>query len=146
MGRRVLVQQVWGEARNSADRAALHLAAHLSMMVASTSRACCPVVARGAVRPHVARGAVACRASPFNEPAGRRAFIAAAVVVPVVAMGRSAFTGEAGINDCDPICDLGITKAGNDEYASMMAALEERKKKAAAAKDAAPEAPKESKR
>ena len=31
----------------------------------------------------------------------------------------------------DPICNLPITKAGDNEYASMMAALAERKKKAA---------------
>eukprot|EP00192_Tetraselmis_astigmatica_P017675 CAMPEP_0117652726 /NCGR_PEP_ID=MMETSP0804-20121206/2788_1 /TAXON_ID=1074897 /ORGANISM="Tetraselmis astigmatica, Strain CCMP880" /LENGTH=129 /DNA_ID=CAMNT_0005458807 /DNA_START=114 /DNA_END=503 /DNA_ORIENTATION=+ len=75
---------------------------------------------------------------PEKTFVGRRSLAATlALVLPLPAAllvaGKATAGGVGGLNDCDPICGLDITKSGDNEYASMMAALAERRKAAAEA-------------
>mmetsp|Transcript_17384 Transcript_17384/g.44520 ORF Transcript_17384/g.44520 Transcript_17384/m.44520 type:complete len:114 (-) Transcript_17384:199-540(-) len=69
-------------------------------------------------------------ASLVPHPSTRRKLLFGAAGLSVILPLGGANAGEFGLNDCDPICDLKITKAGNDEYAEMMAAMEARRKAA----------------
>mmetsp|Transcript_1324 Transcript_1324/g.2346 ORF Transcript_1324/g.2346 Transcript_1324/m.2346 type:complete len:113 (-) Transcript_1324:257-595(-) len=73
---------------------------------------------------------------PLAAPSARRSILFGAAALTVLAPSKGAVAGGFGLSDCDPICDLKITKAGNDEYAQMMASLEARKKAAAELKKA----------